>query len=77
MLVAIGSWSAKDEEIALQIDWKHLGLDPDKVQMTAPRIPYFQSPRSFALNEKIPVKANEGWLLEISKMNAKEIKQDQ
>ncbi|MFZ4683613.1 MAG: hypothetical protein ACOYMS_13985 [Terrimicrobiaceae bacterium] len=34
--------------------------------MTAPRIPYFQAPRSFARNEKIPVKANEGWLLEIS-----------
>ena len=75
VLVAIGSWSAKNEEIELQIDWKSLGLDPDKVQITAPRIPYFQSARSFAINQKIPVKANEGWLLQISKTNPKEIKQ--
>jgi hypothetical protein len=73
-LVSIGSWSGKDEEISLQIDWRRLGLDPDRVQITAPRIPFFQPPRSFARNEKIPVKANGGWLLQISKTNPKEIK---
>jgi len=62
-LVSIASWAENDTEIALKIDWKKLGIDPSKATITAPEIKNFQSGKTFALNEKIPVEKGKGWLL--------------
>ena len=42
-LVAIGSWAGRTCEIVPVVDWKALGLNPDKAMLYAPPIPGFQS----------------------------------
>jgi hypothetical protein len=45
------------------IDWKDLGLDPAKAQMTAPRLDYFQDSAEFSPQEEIPMRQGRGGLL--------------
>ncbi|MEO8568971.1 MAG: glycoside hydrolase domain-containing protein [Ginsengibacter sp.] len=62
-LISIASWANTDEEIKLKIDWKKLGINPDKAIIKAPEIRNFQAAKTFKLNDKIPVEKNKGWLL--------------
>lgn len=63
VMIALGSWAEKDEEIKLDIDWKKLGIEADKARLYAPEIPLFQSAHSFDPQKSIPVKKGKGWLL--------------
>jgi len=45
------------------LDWKALGLDPAKVSIEAPGVISFQEAGTFKVNEMIPVKSKQGWLL--------------
>jgi hypothetical protein len=65
-LVALGSWADTDVRVALRIDWKALGIDPAKAQITAPAIAGFQLGQHFALGASIPVEKGKGWLLLIN-----------
>ncbi|MBQ0105925.1 MAG: hypothetical protein KBT47_07830, partial [Armatimonadetes bacterium] len=62
-LIAIASWSDKDEEISLHIDFERLGIDLKKAEITAPYIKGFQEETVFGIGEKIPVPKGKGWLL--------------
>jgi hypothetical protein len=62
-LIAIASWANEDVKIRLDIDWKALGMNPNKARLIAPSIPYFQGPAEFSPNEEIPVEKGKGWLL--------------
>jgi hypothetical protein len=62
-LVSIGNFGLNNQDVRLTIDWKALGLDPAKVVIEAPAVKDFQEARTFGLNEAIPVKSKEGWLL--------------
>lgn len=62
-LVSIASWASDDTTINLNIDWKALGIDPDKAKITAPEIKDFQPAAVFGTADDIPVKKNRGWLL--------------
>ena len=64
-IVSVGNFSVKDKTVRLLIDWKALGLDPDKATVTAPAIHNFQEETSFKANQPIPVKSKEGWMLVI------------
>ncbi len=64
-LVSLGNFSTQDQTVRLSIDWKRLGLDPSKVTIEAPFVENFQDKRIFNVNEPIPVKSKEGWLLVI------------
>lgn len=63
-LLAVGNWG-KETQVNLSIDWKSLGLKPDKVTMTAPEIKKFQDATTFAMDQSITVPANRGWLIVI------------
>ena len=62
-LLSVGNFGNKDLNTMLSFDWKALGLDPSKVRVEAPYIKDFQEARTFNLNDLIPVKAKQGWLL--------------
>ena len=63
MLVSVASWANEKVDITLNIDFKRAGLNPDKIQITAPAIDKFQPERTFGKNEAIPVEPKKGWLL--------------
>ena len=62
-LVAIGSWAESDVTVTLDIDWKALGINPDKALIRAPKVEHMQEERIFALGEAISVPLGEGALL--------------
>ncbi|HRD02076.1 MAG TPA: DUF6067 family protein [Candidatus Saccharicenans sp.] len=62
-MIALASWSEKPENCRLIIDWKKLGLNPQKVVIEAPAIENFQPVRTFKPDEEIPVAPGQGWLL--------------
>ncbi len=62
-LISIGNFDDKDHSIRLIFDWKALGLDPAKVEIQAPEIADFQKAGVFSLNDPVPVKSKQGWLL--------------
>lgn len=66
VLVSIGNFGDNDTDVKLQFDWKALGLNPQKCSLTAPEVKDFQKETTFKLNELIPVKSKEGWLLILS-----------
>lgn len=65
-LVSIASWAAGDTSFRLRIDWKKLGIDPQKAQIVAPEIVNFQPAAVFDAAQEIPVTKGHGWLLIIS-----------
>ncbi|MCG2462284.1 DUF6067 family protein [Flavobacteriaceae bacterium F89] len=62
-LVSLASWAEEDTQAKLNIDWKKLGLDPKQATITAPEVKNFQPAATFRLDEEIPVKKNQGWLI--------------
>jgi len=62
-MVAIASWASGPVDIRLAIDWKALGLDPARVNITAPEIAGFQEERTFDAAGPIPILPGKGWLL--------------
>ena len=62
-LVAIGSWSAKDETVKLETDWRAVGLDPARAGFRAPAISGFQDEAVFPSGTAVPVPAGKGRLL--------------
>jgi hypothetical protein len=67
VLISLGNFDTQDHTVRLLIDWKKLGLDPSKVTIEAPLVESFQENRHFGVNEPVPVKSKEGWLLLIHK----------
>ena len=67
VLISIGNFSSKDKSVRLTFNWKALGFDPAQATLEAPQVTDFQEARSFRLDESIPVKTKEGWLLILKK----------
>jgi hypothetical protein len=67
-LVAMASWAAEPVESRLTIDWKALGIDPQKARFSAPSILDFQPGTTFRPDEPIPVEPGRGWILILKKM---------
>jgi len=62
-LISIASWDKEKTEVKLAIDWKALGISPDKAILTAFEAKDFQSAATFSSDQKIPVEPGKGWLL--------------
>lgn len=62
-LISIGNFDDNDQDIKLAFDWKALGLNPKNVTLKAPEVKDFQDANSFDVNDLIPVKSKQGWLL--------------
>ncbi|PYF71582.1 glycoside hydrolase domain-containing protein [Pedobacter nutrimenti] len=65
VLISLASWESSDVEVALQIDWTKLGLDPGKVSISAAEIAHFQKAGNFKTGERIPVEKGKGLLLRV------------
>ncbi len=61
-LIAIASWSDRDETLPLDIDRDALGLGPD-AELYAPRVDTLQQARAFSIDEPVTVPANMGLFL--------------
>ena len=64
-LLSIGNFGDKTQYINLKINWKALGLNPDKCRFYAPEIENFQHERNFDLKTPFPVEPRKGWLIYI------------
>lgn len=67
VLISIGNFSNQEKSIYLTFDWKALDMDEAAVSLEAPFVKDFQQASTFKLNDRIPVKSKEGWLLVLSK----------
>lgn len=61
-LIALSSWAKTNAKVKLQIDWKALGLSPQKATLWAPACEKFQNEAVFAADGEIRVEANKGWM---------------
>ncbi len=62
-LISIASWAKDKTDITLAIDWKSLGMSPEKAVLTAVEAKDFQPAATFSPDQKIPVEPGKGWLL--------------
>jgi hypothetical protein len=62
-LISIASWAKDPVEVRLDIDWKRLGIDPEKAKLAAPPIESFQDAAVFKPGDAISVRPGKGWLL--------------
>jgi len=67
VLIAIGSWSDKDERVTLNIDWEQLGFKENHVQLTSPKIEGMQNFKTFKIGKPVKVEANQGLILILEK----------
>lgn len=63
VLLSIGNYSDYPKTVRLNIDWEQLGLDPQKVKLTAPGINDFQEAETWKVNDEITVQPRKGWLI--------------
>jgi len=65
VLIAIGSWSDKDEYVTLNIDWNKLGIDKASVKMYSPAVDFMQTEQAFTIGQRVKVPKAEGLILVI------------
>lgn len=70
-LIAIASWSEKTEQVELKIDWKKMGIDPNKAKVMLPAMKGFQNGGALKINnghiEPISIEKGKGvivWIKE-------------
>ncbi len=68
VLIAIGSWSEKDEMVALLIDWEALGMDKQKVHLYSPEIAGMQMEEVFEIDQPIQIERLQGRVLVLEKI---------
>ncbi len=65
VLIAIGSWSDKDEYVTLNIDWNKLGLNKDNMKMYSPAVDFMQEAQAFTIGQKVKIPKADGLILVI------------
>ena len=63
VLIVIGSWSDKDENIELKINWNKLGINKEKARLRSPNIKGLQNYNTFKIDKAIPINRNSGLIL--------------
>jgi hypothetical protein len=62
-MIALASWAPADTNLRLLIDWKKLGIDPDKAILSVPYIKNFQQEKTIGPNEVLPVEKSKGLII--------------
>jgi len=62
-MIVMASWSDKDEDVTLKIDFDALGFDKSKVTIEIPYIANFQDSHAIALDAPVALPAGKGWLI--------------
>ena len=65
VLIAIGSWSDKDEYVTLNIDWEKLGLNKDNMKMYSPEVDFMQAEQAFTIGQRVKIPKSDGLILVI------------
>ena len=68
VLIAVGNFSWKKQSVALDIDWKALGLDPSKVEISIPEIEEFQSAQKLTPTSRISIDVKRGVVVLVKKI---------
>jgi len=55
-LISIASWATEDTDVLLRIDWKKLGIDPNKAKFYQPEAKGLQDSKDISPDQKITVK---------------------
>ena len=67
ILIAMGSWSAKNESVKLDIDWQKIRFNPLKTKLYSPEISGMQEYKTYSINKPVIVPKNKGLLLILEK----------
>ena len=67
VLISLASWSKKDEDVNLLIDWEDINLNPLYSELISPEIENLQDYKKYRIGEKIKLEANGGLVLMLSK----------
>lgn len=62
-LISIASWAPESTDVRLKIDWKALGIDPAKADITVPDIRNFQTGRKLKPDEAVRIEKNKGLIV--------------
>jgi len=62
-MVALASWDESDTKVNLNIDWNKLGLNADKIKISAPEIDKFQMAGNYPEGKSIPIEKGKGLIL--------------
>ena len=62
-LISIASWDKEKTDVKLILDWKALGILPEKAVLSAFEAKDFQPAATFSPDQRIPVEPGKGWLL--------------
>jgi Family of unknown function (DUF6067) len=65
----VANWTETDQESSLSIDWKGLGLDLTKLEVSIPEITGFQAFHGEVALDKLIVPGKKGYLIVIKKIN--------
>ena len=71
ILVAIGSWSDREEQVPLLIDWDKLGLDKEGIRMYKPRIEGLQPYEELDPDRAVQVERQQGCVVVLENKNVK------
>ncbi len=63
MLISVASWASSTTDVRLQIDWKSIGINPDKALITVPYIKNFQEIIKIAIHDTIRLSPAKGLLI--------------
>lgn len=63
ILLSLGNFSDKVQNVKLNFQWDQLGLDKNKLKLYAPEIKDFQEGASFKFNQSIEIQPRKGWLI--------------
>lgn len=69
VLIAIGSWAIKEENVLLEFDWGKIGFAKEKAQLISPEIEGLQHFKTIDMDRPITIKKNNGLILILSKRN--------
>jgi hypothetical protein len=62
-IIAVAGWGPDAIPCTLQVDWKALGLDPAKCNVTMPAIPEFQEEQKSVALDRLVIPAGKGFLI--------------
>jgi len=66
IIIAVASWKGEDVNVNLQLDYKALGLNKDKVKIIMPEIKNFQEYKELDSLDNLQVKSAKGFILEVT-----------
>lgn len=67
VLISVASWTQSKADVKLMINWKALGLSPEKVSISSPEIVGFQKANKYKINDIITVEPAKGLLILIER----------